>query len=135
MQDKEFETSREVLQSKRKLLKGEGKGNKPNKADYLDNEMINELWDCKELGDHSPKSLLNTIFFYFTIGFGFRGCNENKQLKWGDITLKEANDGTEYLDFQERLTKTRNGMQGSTVRHFHPKIFCNKFGKVSNKNV
>lgn len=124
MKDEAFETSREVLQAKRKALKGDGKGNRPNKADYLDDDMINELWECKELGEHTPKSLQNTLFFYFTSGFGFRGCNENKQLKWGDISLKESNEGIEYLEFQERLTKTRNGEEGSTVRYFHPKIFA-----------
>ena len=52
------------------------------------------------------------IFFYMTSCFGFRGSDESRQLTWGDVELKEDVNGIEYLEFSERLTKTRTGGGG-----------------------
>lgn len=129
MTDQEFDTSREILASKRKVLKGNGLGNRPNRAEYLSPDMIEKMWENNVLGSHDPRTLQNTIFFYFTTTFGFRGCHESRQLQWGDITLKIDDSGTEFLEFSERLTKTRTGAIGSNPRAFHPKIFANETDK------
>jgi hypothetical protein len=55
---------------------------------------------------------------------GFRGCDEPQQLKWGDLILVEEGD-ISYLEWNERLTKTRQG-SGSHTRPFLPKVFANK---------
>lgn len=120
-----FASSREVLSAKRKLLKGEGLGNRPNAAENISEEMSEIFWEKKLLGDDNPRSLQNTIFFFFTSTFGFRGCHESRQLTWGDITLNRDEKNMEYLQFSERLTKTRTGALGSKPRPFHPKIFAN----------
>lgn len=78
-----FAASREVLASRRKILKGEGKGNQPNKADSFTDEMIDMMWEKGVLGESCPKSLQNTMFYFLTTGFGFRGSHESKQLMWG----------------------------------------------------
>ena len=54
--------------------------------------------------------------------FGFRGSHESRQLTWGDVELKEDENGVEYLEFSERLTKTRTG--GGDSRAFRPKMFA-----------
>ena len=41
-------------------------------------------------------------------------------MSWGEIQLKTDTDGVEYLEFREKLTKTR---QESGSRSFAPKIF------------
>ena len=46
-----------------------------------------------------------------------------KLYRWGDITLKAAVDGTEYLDYNERQTKTRTGENVADVRRVTPKMF------------
>ena len=52
-----------------------------------------------------------------------RGRQESRQLKWGDFTRKTDEWGNEFLEFNERTTKTRQGL-GDT-RPFHPKMWAN----------
>lgn len=54
--------------------------------------------------------------------FGLRGRHEHEQMLWGDIDLKTDSTGTEYLEFNERATKTRNGT--GDIRPFPPKMFA-----------
>ena len=114
----------QVLQARRKELKSKGLGNKPNKADNLTQADEDKLWESDQLGLNTPTALLNTVWFNNTKLFGFRGCDENRQLKWGDVTLKNDTEGTTYLEFNERSTKTRDG--NSCDRAYAPKIFANK---------
>ena len=41
--------------------------------------------------------------------FGLRGCKEHRGMYGGDAKLNETTDGKEYLEFNERQTKTRTG--------------------------
>ena len=79
---------------------------------------------------------MNTLWLNFTMAFGWRGRQEHCQLLWGDILLKKTANGQEYLTFQERLVKTRNGGKGKEQRMLYPKIFS-KPGevKVTNKLI
>ena len=70
------------------------------------------------------RTLQNSVFFFLTICFGFRGSHESRQLKWGDVKLKVDSDGKEFLEFNERLTKTRKGNSEGGSRAFAPKIFA-----------
>ena len=69
------------------------------------------------------RTLQNSLFFFLTIGFGLRGSHESRQLKWGDVKLKVDSNGKEFLEFNERLTKTRKGGGGGS-RAFAPKVFA-----------
>ena len=122
--DKEFNMSKEVLQTKRKQLSSLGLGNRPNKSDVITPSDEEILWTSGQLGMHSPLALFNTVWYFNTKLFGFRGGHESRQMKWGDITLHTDTDGDEYLQFRERLSKTRQG--NSSVRPFAPKAYCNK---------
>jgi len=42
---------------------------------------------------------------------------------WGDVKLKETADGKEYLEFNERQTKTRTGSDYRNIRAMSPKMF------------
>ena len=63
LEDNDFKHSRDVLMSKRKLLKQQGKGNKENKAEVLSKEEINVLYEKNLLGTGNWAS----VFFY--LGF------------------------------------------------------------------
>ena len=117
-----FESSKAALGSRKKELKADGKGNHPNRAEEITKDMIDLMWESGELGDHTGRVLQNTLFFYLTIGFGFRACHESKQMEWGDVTLNVDHNGTEFLQFRERLSKTNQS--GSGHRPFAPKIFA-----------
>jgi hypothetical protein len=118
----EFKTSKKVLEARRKDLKQSGKGNRPNKAEPLSVADEEKLWQIGQLGMHSPESLYNTVWYYNAKLFGFRGCQEARNLKWGDIELCTSDNG-EFLEYNERATKTRCGNSGH-IRSFKPKIFA-----------
>ena len=126
--DRHFEKAREALASKRKQLRRFGKGQKPNKALGLTDDQIQQLWLEKQLGDHSPSALLQTIWFNNTIHFGWRARDEHRKAKLGDFTVKreEGPQGTEYVEWTiERGSKTRTGEKETVpLRAFNPKMYA-----------
>lgn len=62
------------------------------------------------------------MWYLLSLHFGFRGSHESRQLKMGDVILKEDSKGEAYLEFSERLSKTRKG-SGDT-RAFNPKAWA-----------
>ena len=106
----EFNKSRNALKSKKKELKKEGYGNKPNEAESLTKAEIKILYEKKQLGPFSALSLTNTVWLNNMLFFGMRSCTVHRNLKWGDISIQKTNDGVEYLLYdKERQTKTRQG--------------------------
>ena len=73
------------------------------------------------IGIHSPKALLNKMWLQNTMLFGIRGGTENHKLRWSDIELRSDENGREYLEFNERETKTRTGENSTHLRAFRPK--------------
>ena len=45
-------------------------------------------------------------------------------MTWGDVQLHMEADGTEYLEYSERQTKTRTGADPRYVRAVKPKAFA-----------
>lgn len=111
---REFDTSRTILASKRKELKQKGKGNRPNAAEPLTTEEEAILREKQCIGLEDPTQLLNKMWLNNTMLFGLRGGIENHKLRWGDILLKQDERGNEYLEFNERATKSRTGETSGT---------------------
>ena len=122
--DPEFSTVRDVLKTKQKLLKQEGLGNLPNRAGSLSENDIDKLWNSGELGLSNPDSMLNTLWWHNTTHFGLRSVTPHRNIQWGDITLNADSDGIEYLQFTERQTKTRTGVNIRDVRTVTPKAWA-----------
>ena len=61
LKDDEFKVSREVLKSKRRELRQQGKGNKPNATVALANEDIEPIFDENQFGIHDPDVLSRTM--------------------------------------------------------------------------
>jgi hypothetical protein len=121
----QFTKSRAVLKSKQKSLKAQGKGNLPNKADPITDNEIDTLFEKHQLGPYTPSSIINTLWYNNTTQFGLRGgANEHRQLCWGDIQLKSESDGGEYIELNERQTKTRTGVNIRDVRTVSPKMWA-----------
>ena len=80
--DHEFELCREVLATRRKELTADGKGNKPNKAVPLTKSNETALFERGQMGLHSPKQLINMLWYGFVKCFGMRGSHKAQQLKW-----------------------------------------------------
>ena len=126
LNDKEFCEVQEILKKKQKQLKAMGKGNKPNSADALTDEEIEEFYRAGVLGNKTPRALLNTVWMNNCIYFGMRPGQEQRDLCWGDLELKTNADGLRYVKFStERQTKTRTGENTRNVRESKPKMFEN----------
>ena len=89
LKDEEFKVSREVLKSKRRELRKQGKGNKPNATVALANEDIECIFDENQFGIHDPDVLSRTMWFLLNLHFGHRARHEARQMKFGDIVLKK----------------------------------------------
>ena len=98
----EFRLTRETLVAKQKELIKAGKGNKSKAARALTDNEVDILYGQNLLGLSSPESLLNTLWLNNTHHFGLRGCQEHRDMKWGDIQLKTSADGVEFLEYTER---------------------------------
>ena len=109
IRDIEFTSSREKLKAARKMLKKEGKGNKSNASEALENSDIEKMWATGVLGDSSPEVLQNTVWFLLTVHMGMRGRDEHYKLQYGDFNIQSADDNYQYVEFNERDTKTRTG--------------------------
>ena len=79
--DDVFQLTRDALKTKQRILKKQGKGNKPKRAQPITDEEINLLYDRKILGDSSPESLLYTIWLNNGVHFGLRGVQEHYTLR------------------------------------------------------
>ena len=110
MNDKEFGEVQDILKKKQKQLKAIGNGNKPNSADAITDEEIEEFYRAGVLGNKTPRALLNTVWMNNCIYFGMRPGQEQRDLCWGDLELKTNADGLRYVKFStECQTKTRTG--------------------------
>ena len=90
VEDREFEQTRKALDACSKLLKKEGRGNRPFAAEAI--------------------------------------SDEHRQLCWSDVKLLRDADGTEYLEYCERQTKTRSGEEPWNIRPLQPKAFARPDG-------
>lgn len=125
LKDEKFKVSSEVLKSKRRELRKQGKGNKPNATVALANEDIERIFDENQFGIHDPDVLSRTMWFLLTLHFGHRARHEARQMKFGDIVLrKDEASGEEYLEWStERESKTRHGDENEHRRSFRPKAY------------
>ena len=60
VRDREFSSSKEVLEHKAKQLPLAGRGKRPNKARQVSEEEEEILWKSEKLGGNNPESLIQT---------------------------------------------------------------------------
>ncbi|CAC5412335.1 unnamed protein product [Mytilus coruscus] len=127
LRDKEFNLSTRALSAKKVKLKKLGKGHKPNASKAVSKDEEDLLWEQGKLGDGTPRILIFSLWYYFTKCFGLRGINEHRQIQLGDILMKkDPVNNQQYLEFSERLTKTRDGTKGKENRKVKPRMYENK---------
>ncbi|XP_070188560.1 uncharacterized protein KIAA1958 homolog [Littorina saxatilis] len=120
----EFAQLREVVKTKQKIVKQEGCGNLPNRAQPLKDEDVDKLWQTKQLGVADPEAILNTLWWQNTVNFGLRSVTPHRHMQWGDVSLHEDSNGREYLQFCERQSKTCQGDNPKSVRDVCPKAWA-----------
>ena len=90
--------------AKKKQLKAEGKGNRPHRADPLDENQVEKLWTTGAVGLKTPRQLLHLMWWNDTRMLGMRGRQKHLNCK-----VQDFKDQGNYYDYTERSTKTRTG--------------------------
>jgi len=85
MEGQRFRKTKEALVAKQKELEKERKGNKPNAARMLTDEEVDILYGQDLLGCSSSEALINTIWLNSIQFFGLRGCQDHRDMIWGDV--------------------------------------------------
>ena len=124
IKDREFLSSRKVLEGKARKLREEERGKRPNRSKSLTNEEEETLSKSGQLGSGNPQALINTMWWLLTQHFGLRGRQEHHNMKVEDFCLQWDNDGIEYFTFAEGPTKTRQGGLKVKPRLVTPKMFA-----------
>jgi len=88
----------------------------------LTEDEMKLLYDKGLLGSSSPEAILNPLWLNNSLHFGLRGIKEHHDMHWGDVKLCKTDQGVEYLEFNERQTKPRTGVDHRDVRPFAPKM-------------
>ena len=110
------------MKARFKMLKRDGKGNKPKASVALSDNEVDILYSKNILGSSSAHSLINTLWLNNCIYFGLRSGLEHRNLRWGDVQLFEDSEGCEFLEVNERQTKTRQGEDVRNVRSVKPRM-------------
>ena len=109
IKDREFLSSRKVLEGKARKLREEGRGKRPKRAKSLTNEEEETLWKSGQLGSGNRRALINTTWWLLTQHFGLTGRQEHHNMKVEDFCLQRDDIGIEYLTFAEGPTKLKRG--------------------------
>ena len=72
VKDREFQSSKQVLEGKAKLLRLAGRGKRPKKARNLTKEEEEVLWKDKKFGKETPEALISTMCWLLTQHFRLR---------------------------------------------------------------
>jgi len=96
----------------------------PNKSRSLTREEEEALWESRQLGNSSPRSLPNTMWWLLSQHLGLRGCQEHYTINVEDFTLNKDDSGNQFVTFAEDPTKTRQGGLRVQTRSVLPKMFA-----------
>ena len=135
MADREFSRLRDVIKSKKVILKKEGLGRKANAAMPLDKADEEKIKETGELSPDYPRSLQLAMFINFGKGFGLRGRDEHRNLRFGDVTVNTTSDGKKYLEMRERNSKTMDGSKNNDYRKTRPRIFSTDGSATDPVNI
>ena len=108
------------LAAKKKQLKAEGKGNRPHRADPLDENQMEKLWTTGAVGLKTSRKLLHLVWWNNTRMLGMKGRQEHLNCK-----VQDFKDLGNYYEYTERSTKTRTGETDDPKarRKYNNKIF------------
>ena len=82
-------------------------GKKTICSEALSDDELSVLYESNILGISSAETLINKVWLMNSIHFGLRGSDDHHQMCCSDVKLLRDADGTEYLEYCERQTKTK----------------------------
>ena len=121
--DAEFKRSRNSLDAQMKKSAREGNVKPRKRALPITFSDENELWNNGTFGSSSPVQLLHTLIFYLGLHCSLRAAQEHRYLEFGQnsqLTLRKDQEGEEYLEYVERISKNKRFGINST--RMEPKV-------------
>ena len=109
VRDREFAKSKKVLEGIATELRRKGMGKQPNRSRSMSIPEVEVLWQHGELGKHSPRALIHTVFWFLRQHCGIRGKSEHYNLKVDDFVIENDSEGRENVTFYEGITKNHTG--------------------------
>ena len=67
----------------------------------LTREGKEALWESGQLGNSSPRSVLNTMWWLLSQHFGLGGCQDHYTMNVEDFTLNKDDNGNEFVTFAD----------------------------------
>ena len=107
--DSSFGNFRATLDAEMKRLHGKGLGTSSKQAEPITPDEESLLWTSGQLGTHSAKGLLNTVYFYNCKVFGLRGYDEHRNLRCAQFEKKRDEKGRVYIEYTDFGSKTNCG--------------------------
>ena len=86
------------------MVAGKGLGSKHKQAEPITEEEEEMLWEKRELGDHTPQSLLNTIVYMNGLYFALRSGKEHRNLRFSpsQINIIEKDGDRAHVEYVSR---------------------------------
>ena len=98
IRDREFHSSKQVLEGKVRQPHQSGTGKRPNKARSLTEEEEEELlWKAEKLDSKTPDALISSMWWLLTQFFGLRGRQEHHGMKLEGFQLCKNDEGVEFV--------------------------------------
>lgn len=111
--DVDFLTLRNVLNNRMRYLAQKGYTCPRQKAEAIDVDDENQMWETGVLGDSNPKQLVDTLLYMLGVHFALRAVKEHKALRVGprsQFAVKFDRKGDKYyLEYTEDSSKTNQG--------------------------
>ena len=105
------------LDAEMKRLQSAGLGSTKKQAEPLTLEEEELLCEKRILGDHNPKTLLNTIMFMNGLYFALRSGAEHRQLRHIPRQIEKPGERV-YLVYREDVSKNHpGGLKGLKHKH------------------
>ena len=102
-----FKGSRDVQKGKASFLREKGLSKKSNKTNSLTKQEEDILWECGQLGDKSPKSIIISILCWqLTQRFGLRGRQKHHSMRTEDFSFRKDEIGKSCITFSKLSFKT-----------------------------
>ena len=79
IRDREFHSSKKVLEWKARQLRQSGMGKRANKARSLTEEEEEVLWEAEKFGSKTPEALISSMRWLLTQFVGLRGRHDTTQ--------------------------------------------------------
>ena len=130
IKDREFFSSRKVLEGKARKLREGGRGKPPNRSKSLTNEEEETLWKSGQFGSRNPRALINTMWWLLTQQFGLRGRQEHHNMKVEDFCLQRDDDGwIPYFRRRSYRNEARRA-KGQTPTGYTEDVCHRQWGKM-----